>query len=1266
MNKETWKKSGIIAGSIILGIYALFLILPLFLGGIANSCGHYLTKMIEDSTGFKVKFENVKIVTTPKLTVGAKIGHLSAALPNGDEFLAVNNAQGKISLLPLLIKKVEIDMIGADDISANLKVRNDGKFLIEEYIPQQNENEETGETAAPVTGLPMGLKLSNHLPDIHVKNYKILFNDMPTNKNYYIEGEKLNVSDFIINKKIKVSTNGKAVLDDRTPFNYDIKVFNKIMPEITLNDLVFAPKTAEPEEEQTPIALNIIDIFKTIYKNQLTANIKTDIKTDGTLNDINIHGLINIDKLSLAVDGKPLPDGHVMINMKGKSIDIDSAVYTAISEETSVKGYIKTGKKPHINLTCKSNAKINNIFNVLDSIAKSVNYKDLDTLSAKGTIDADFTIKADMKKVESSGYFKIPEASIKYGLYNVLLDKIAANIDFSNNMVNIKKLGFTILNQPLNVYGTVKQDTTADLHLTADKLAVKGLITAAGQVGLLKENDIKSGVISMDAAITGKLKAAKPVVNVNADNINILNKPSKTSVKVSDAKVNLSSDGKQYKGIIDVNAINIINPAASIAVPKAKVTLDEKDVNIADTYLTLDNSRIDISGKISDYTSKKIAVDLSAKGALVASDLRSMIPADLRKDITASGKLPLYVKITGNDKTQNITVQILATPDNYLNMTNVDQLQGKSTLISSNIKLSNDTLKLYDTGVFAVSGLPSLPATALSGNIISVTGSVDKISTKQILNGLTIKTPSQIGFSIPGFKNSKINASANISLNGSALSPTIGGNINIPAISIPTIKTDVKNVTVDLGSKAITVNTPSINIDNSVMNAKTVISPNFTKGVIINNVDFHAVMLDTDTLIKAMAGMPAQTSSSTSASGSAASSKGQPNLGVIIQSGKGTINKFKSGGIIATDLSSNLSLANNTFYLKGIQGNAFGGKVNGDVSVNLINGITNVDFHGTSLNAEKAIEGAAGLNNALSGNLGFNAKVSLNGYAPSETEMMKSLKGNVDFNIKEGTFGNIGRLENLLVAQNLMSNGVIAAAMTPITNMPVVKNTANFQSITGDMTFANGWADIKSIKTSGPSMSSFVYGKYNLINATANVTILGRLGADVVAALGPVGELSVSKLTSYIPKFGNLTGNLINALTTNPKGERISEIPVLSNGSTEYSDFKVSFNGGVESKSSVKSFKWLSVCDTSEIEGGSLKEQLKQSTDALKQLQNQRKEDIQKNVEDAKNAAKQTAEDLKNQVQNTKDSINELKNLFKKPSPSAPAPAAETPAPAAE
>lgn len=1251
MDIKKFKKTGIIAGSIILAVYVLFLILPFVVSPLVNSYSHYLSKVIADETGFKIKFEKVKLVTTPKLTAGIKAGHISAMLPTDDEFLSADNAQIKISLLPLLIKRIEIDVISANDISANLKIQKDGKFLIEEYIPEQKEDIQT---QAPVTGLPFGLKLSNRLPNINVKHYKAAFTDMSDKKEYSIEGNDLKVDDFILNKKIKVQTQGKIRLAGDEQFNYDIKLFNKIMPDLEFNDIVFAPQTDNEKPKTPDIAVNILDIFKAVHKNRITANLKTDLKTSGTINNINMKGLIDVNNITLAVNGEKLPAGHTMLNFNGKKILLNTELFTTPKEKTVINGDFRTGKKARINLSVKSNTRINNIFRIINSIAKSFNYNELETLSATGTINADFNVKSDLKKIESNGYFKIPSASIKYALYNVLINNINADVDFANNMVNVKNLGFTVLSQPLKLYGTIQNDTTSDIHLTADKLLIKGLVTAAGQVGLLKENDIKSGTLSMDASVKGKLKEIKPVVDLTANNINIFNKPSSTSLKLNDAKVNISSDGQKYKGSININSVNVINPAASISVPAARVTMDEKDVNIADTYLTFNNSRIDVTGKISDYTTKKIALNIKAKGAVLASDIKALIPKELRSEIKTSGKLPVLVAITGNNKAQNIDAQILATPTNYISILDIDELSGKSSLINSSLKISNDSIKLSDTGLYSQNGSRTLsdnPKDNFSGStgVVSIKGSVDKLSSSPHLNNINIKSSGLIGASIPGFKGSKLNTQFDLTLNGNPANPAMKGFANVPSVNIPAIKTKLKNMSIDITNNAITIDTPTINVDNSVMDAKTIVSTNFNNGIIINSINYNALLLDTDTLIKAMEGMPAQTASSGSAKSSAANNNSHANLGIVIQNGKGSVSKFKSGNITATDLNSTFSLKDNIFYLKGIQGSAYNGKVNGDVSVNLINGKTNVDFHGNGMNAVNAIEAAAGLKNALSGTLAFNAKIGLNAFAPNENAMMQSMTGNVDFKITDGTFGNIGRLENLLFAENIVSNGVMAALLSPIANMPVVKNSADFKSITGDMSFNKGWAQIKSIKTTGPAMAYYITGRYNLINTTANLIILGRLGADVVAALGPIGDLSVTKLTAFIPKFGALTGNLINAMTSDPKNEKTAEIPALSNGSKNYKDFKVNFNGGIESKSSIKSFKWLSVCDTSGIEGGSFKDQLDASRQNMQQLRKEQIEDVKQSVEDVKNSAKQTAEDLKNQLQNTKDSLNELKNIFKKP-----------------
>lgn len=106
------------------------------------------------------------------------------------------------------------------------------------------------------------------------------------------------------------------MLQDREQFNYDVKLLNKIMPNIDLNDIVFAGKEEETTN-QTDFNINVIDIFKAIYKNQLTADIKGDIKTGGTLDNIDMLGSIDVTNLGVAVDGQKLPSSSVDIKLKG-------------------------------------------------------------------------------------------------------------------------------------------------------------------------------------------------------------------------------------------------------------------------------------------------------------------------------------------------------------------------------------------------------------------------------------------------------------------------------------------------------------------------------------------------------------------------------------------------------------------------------------------------------------------------------------------------------------------------------------------------------------------------------------------------------------------------------------------------------------------------------------------------------------------------------------------------------------------------------------
>lgn len=954
------KKTAIGLGIFFVTLYVLFLTVPFLLNGIVNSYSKDISKLIEENCGFKVKLENIKILTTPKLTIGAGIGHIEAALPTGETFLSADNAGGKLSLAPLLARKIEIDIVGAENVNLSLKVKKGGKFLLEGYISQQ----ETSKPAEPIQKLPFGIKLSNHLPNIVIKNYNVAFVDIPTDKTYSIYGDRVKISDFIFNKKFKLNADGKFMLQDRVQFNFDVKVLNKIMPDTDLNELVFNP---QEQPAPTPVEpLDIIEIFKAIYKNQLTADVKTDIILD---ND-SYSGNLNVSNISIVSDGKKLPASNLDLKLKGNKINIYAKLHTAQKELTELIGDFKTGKHPKFALNCKSNAQLKSIIDIVDSVAKTFGYKDLETLTATGGIDADFTIKSDLKNTEASGYLKIPSASLAYKLYNFAIAKITADVEF-------------------------------------------------------------------------------PDFNINLNGINYKDIPSNTVLNVSNINI--------VKNILNITNAKVINPAATVSFPSAKITLTDKEIIINSAKFVYDCLKFDISGKISDYLTQDITLAMSAK---------------------ADGEAHL------------------------------------------------------------------------KGNIKNA----------QTLN-MDITTPKTLSLEIPGFKKSNLKADANINISGNVANPILKGTVTIPTLKIPEMLVTLEGMNI------------------------------FLNGHILN--------------------------------------------------GNGTLKKFVSGGIVAEKLTSNFDLKGEVFNLKNITGDAFGGKVNGDISYNIMNGHVGVNFKGSDMDAEKAIAGAAGIKNALSGKLSFNANVKLHG--ATDVEMMKNLKGKVNFEIQNGTFGNIGRFENFLFAQNLQSNSIVKAAVNSITILPAIKNTAEFKSISGDLSFNNGWANLNPIKTTGPAMAYYITGKYNILNGTANVVVLGRLSAETVKFLGPLGDLSVEKLTSFIPKFGNMTAKLIYALTSDPKGENIAAIPQLSSGNKNYKDFKVQFNGGVESKSSVKSFKWLSKCDMSAIETLGVKEQVQQTKQAVKEAYQQKTQEFANRLQQQREQAQAS----RKQMQNAAEGFKNLKKLIK-------------------
>ena len=1141
------KKILIIIASALIGIYLLFLLLPLVVTPIINNYSDDLAKIIEESTGYKAKFGKMQFITTPKLTTGLKFNDFELLIPPGETFFSANNLKVKMSIIPLLTRKIELDSISVNKITANLKVRQDGHFLIEEYIPQQDIDKK--EIVKATVELPLGFKLSDRLPNILVKDYNISFFDMLFKKSYTIAGNDLYISDFIFNKQVRAKAKGSVTLNGLEQFKYNIKIFNKIMPNITVNDLVFNNENQQENKNQNTEFFNIIDIFKALNSNQLTATVNGDITTSGTPEDLIIDGFADIENISMLVDGKKTPDSYAKIKANGQKINLDIVLNSFNNENTKVDGYIKTGKNAKVDISIASNAQINNIIRPINSIAKSFKYNDLETLNATGKIDADFNLKSNMKKVESSGYLKIPSGSINYGLYNIAVKNLNADVSF-NNMLDIKNISLEILGQPLKISGTIQHNADTDILVTANNLLLKGIIAAAGQMQVLKENVFNSGTLSMDAHIKGNLSSIKPTVNMTINNVDVNNKPSGTKIILPTAKIKINSNGKTFDGNILASKLSVINPMIKLIIPESDITIGEKDININKAYIMLDNSRIDVTGKITNYISDKLKIDISANGELLAADIKKMIPKEFKDFVgTTTGKLPLQTKITGDLKSQDVTVKLTSDSNNYVSVIDADVLKNHKTIINSDIKIIDDSAKLTNTGVYVDD---------MNNVVAKLEGSVNKLSKSQNLN-LRLSLPKTINMVIPGMKGSNMAVRGELDISGTSSEPVLKGLINIPTITIPDMDLTITNTVANLN-------------------------------------------------------------------------------GPILK-GNGTVQTFKFGGIQAENLASEFSMKNySVFYLNKLMGDAYNGKVSGDISYGLNDAKMAIKMTGSDLNAVKTIEGFSGIKNALSGTLGFDIDVTTKG--ATDTEIMKNLLGKLNFEINNGKFLNVGRFDTLLYAQNIVGNAILKAAVTAVTDTPIIQNTAEFKNIKGSMTFNNGFANLNPITVAGNLMAYYVKGTYNLLNGTTNVIILGRLDSKVVSVLGALGDLSVDTLTGYLPKFGDTTAAIINLMTSDPENENTDNIPALSTGSTNYRDFKAVFNGGLESTSSVKSFKWLSKCDTTAID---IKKEIKNSITETKQ-----------SIEDTKQQFRDAKDDIKNQINETKQQFNDakqqlkdLKNLFK-------------------
>lgn len=998
---KTLRNIFLITLSLFITSYLAFLfIMPRFIN--LNKYESQIQQLIHDNTDSQVHISGLKVKTCWDLSIGALIDRTDLTDNSGTKFAQINNLQINISLWRLMFKKIKINKFEADKVLANIE-------------PTKWENKKNGVWVNKFSNF------TTKFPDLNIKKYRITF--IKGDNKYSLKGTDLKISDFELTKKIKLTAKGQLILNGRKQITYNVLICSKVLSE-NVNE---------------KNAWNFLKIFDELYKYNINANIYTDLNINQKNNENVINGKIDIDKLSFTFAQKTFPESTLKLEFNGDTAKINSSLHVDKNSKALISGSFKTNKRKFIDLqVITDKIQLQDMLLISKAMYRSLGLKELQNINANGFVKANFKLKSDFKKVESSGYLKVTDANITNKLYNVSLTNLNSDVDFSQNFINITRATTKLNGQPITIKGTVDRNAIADVSIQANNLQLKNVLPALNQCKILDGNEVLNGSVNLNAALKGRLDKAVANVNVLVNKVYLRNK--KTKTKIMFEKAVLTSNPKDLtKKKVQIKNLKVYpNSFDTISIPTLILDIDNKNLDIEETYLYVNNIKTNLSGRISD--------------------------------------------------------------------------------LDSNPRL----------------------------------------------NSINIMIPNSISVPLKGYPGSNAIFKGFLTINGDVNNPKVRGNIIIPSAYIPSAETSLKNMTILFGDKII-LNCPQLQIADSSISFNSQIKNEFTNGIIAQNLNFNADNIDLNSLIPIYKKLP-----------------NSGGLNLTILSGKSSVARFKIGGINATKITSNISLKNNVLELDNLRGDAYGGKIGGDLKYNIKNGKTYLQLQGRGLSSKPAMIAISGRDDDINGILDFDSNISIKGF--TQNEILQSLKGYNNFIISNGKMGILGKFEHLIYAQNIISNNVFKATLNVIAKAITVKNTGVYKYIKGEMTFSNGWTNIIRIKTSGPSMSLYITGRYYIPDNIANLTMLGRISDDVVRILGPVGDFSMNKAVSSISKIGE-SGSQINQFTTNPTYENVSLIPDLT-PKTEFAtkEFKVIIDGDAQNQSSIKSFKWLSKPQVNTIE----------------------------------------------------------------------------------
>ncbi len=1168
-----------IFGFVILGFIALLYLAFLFVLPNVVDLNQYkplAQKLAKEQTGLSIDFENPKIITTPLLGAGIKTDKISVKMPDESILFSADSLKTRISIPSLFLLTVKVSCLEIEKPFVNLEIVNDENFkiskLIEHILNAGKEQKlvakkQTAEAEARrFTFDPAWIRIK--VPNAKLHNYRILVNDLKSDHYLDLHGEELSAG-YFNGKTAKLKTYAELFSDENRNITADIDI-NTFLPKQK-------PKLDEEDDPAERIDLPFVNPV-TMYRNyDLKANLDTKLRVRNHNGDLTSYGHFYIDGVTLKVSQLQLPVSYIKADTFGSNVTLDTNIYAAKDQNIQLLGKLNYGRHPKMDMDIKS-GKIQ--FNDLVILAKgfmdSLHIKnELSAIKAEGYIQADSYIKTNFKKLTSTGSIIVKDGGVSVRNLGKVLSDANINILLDNNVLQIKDSSLLVSNSKVNLDGKIDEKSIADITMKAEKLPLPVLFNAFAPGKIREAYNFQSGDAAIDMALKGKLKEAVAAMQFGLYNFNLSDRKNNFVLTNNKLSGEFFCDAKNLTGKINNEefAIRLPKTGSKISVPKVDVEIADNNINIKENTLLLnDKSSIKYSGSVVDYN-KLEQINFIAQGNVSTDDLIKLIGAELKPFIHSKGTIPVKLTVEGDGKKQTLFVQALSNKENFITPVDFTILNGKNTSLQSVIDFKPNRIKIKKTGLFtrSVSVDEDGNEVVNLNEILGVDGTIEG----NRINLIKITMPQDLRGKIYVFPKSEFTLRGRAFIFGESFAPRMRGGFNLSGVSIPELLLTLREANLQFRSHAADLEVKDLILNESDIQSKINLSLIPSEIMNIKNVDVTSRYLNVDKLMQVVERAMRYVPKSSSAA-APASSAAPADIPVSVQDGSIDFARIISGKIDIRNTTGKISLAKNVFYLRNLRTNIFKGQVNGNISMNLISSLLDIHVRGQNVDVNKALMDAAGMKDTLSGTAKFNADISLKG--TTYEEQMRSLKGDVDFDIKDGQFGPFGKLENLIIAENIRESQFFQTALGGIISGLTTIDTTHFAELKGTISFENGICHIDPITSLGDILSLHIFGDFDLLRNYADMKVRARMASLISNLLGPIGAINPANLINSAASLNIVTAKAFSIFCEMIPEDEMSTIPSFANSYVDNAatKFQLVVRGdAAKPLSLIKSFKWL-------------------------------------------------------------------------------------------